>query len=767
MFASPSRMALLCSTTALILCLSFAGPSAAQDQSPTIVRSTAQDVTATDITLPLDPITVYSNRQSTSVRDVPASITVIGQREIESRGLSDMQEITRYTPGVTVSRQTSSADPFNSFSGFMIRGVGGNRVQMQVDGSRVAERIIDGTRDYLDFNFTKQVDVVKGPSSILWGADALGGVVAVTTLDPEDILAGRDRGGIARMSHDTLHAETSISTAFAQRFGQNVTALLGVARTTAHEAELSKARNDGGIYGCPRNLDFGATPCGELDPTDTAANRVLAKIVWAPSDSHRLEVSFDHLDRATEVQYDNVLGPVISSMTGLPTGEIVHDYKRDLDTKRSRIAVEHQWTPSLPWIDDVKTTLAFTPHSYDRRGTRWSTSAAGESIITRDRLAYSEDFYELDIQATSRFKTGAAEHELTWGFDGDHTTTDYSRADITKNLTTGTTTERRAGGFNFANAETNRADLYLQDKISLLHGALEITPGLRFATYRITPKPDADYATVAGKEPVTREDSEILGSLGALYRFGDGWQVWGHYGEGFKMPTAQQLYTSLPGTFFDLVPAPDLEPEYVKSLQLGTRRETARGYFGVTAFKADYSNFIQSFYNPVGTSDYTYRNLSEVRVWGLELEGQYALRDDLRLTGSAAWQKGRQRASAEDLETPHTLPPLAGTLGLSWDASQTLTFDVIGNFASGVRETANPTDFKPGGYATYDLFATWNVSDTAALNLGVKNLFDRRYFEANAATYSTTANTANAAQNPIELQTGAGRVFTASLDVKF
>lgn len=55
-------------------------------------------------------------------------------------------------------------DPFTTFGGFTIRGVGGNRIQMQVDGFRVPERIIDGSRDNLDFSFTKQVKIVSDPT---------------------------------------------------------------------------------------------------------------------------------------------------------------------------------------------------------------------------------------------------------------------------------------------------------------------------------------------------------------------------------------------------------------------------------------------------------------------------------------------------------------------------------------------------------------------------------------------------------------------------
>jgi hemoglobin/transferrin/lactoferrin receptor protein len=260
----------------------------------------------------------------------------------------------------------------------------------------------------------------------------------------------------------------------------------------------------------------------------------------------------------------------------------------------------------------------------------------------------------------------------------------------------------------------------------------------------------------------------VLKSLGVLYRFGEGWQVWGHYGEGFKMPTAQQLYTSLPGTTFDLIPAPGLEPEEVETIEIGLRREFDRGAFGATVFDSDYTNFIQSFYNPPGTTDYTYRNLSTVHVWGVEFEGAYEISDTLLLTGSASWQKGRQRAEPGDPETPHTLPPLMATLGLSWQVpNRNLTLDLVGTFAAAVKETANATDFKPAGYGLIDGYAKWEVAENAVLSLGVKNVFDKRYFEASAASYSTTASAAVAAQNPIELQTGPSRTLTLSLDMKF
>lgn len=709
----------------------------------------------------LSRVTLFADRQETAVLDVPAHVSVVTGADIERLGISDMQQLTRYLPGVTVARQTSATDPFNTFSGFTVRGVGGNRVQMLVDGSRVAERITDGTRDYLDLNFVRQVEVVRGPASVLWGADALGGIVAVETLDPEDVLKGRSMGGQGRLAYDSLNGSGTASGVFAQRWSDTFAVLAAVSRQSAHEARLSNARADGGLYGCPRNLAAGQLPCNKLDKMGTDSYRGMLKFVWTPSTEHRLELSADMMRRDTDVDYTRTLGRQTN-------GSTLSSYDRKLELTRHRFGVEHQWTPENGLLDSLKTSFAYAPHKYDRSGLQRGVTSARQAYTTEDLLGYSEDFYELDLQATKGFATGALSHELTFGFDGDYSTQDYVRRDRTTNLVTGAVTEARAGGFNFANAQTRRADIYAQDKIGLFDGKLELTPGLRFATYRIEPKPDADYKLVAGSPPFVRQDNELLKSLGALYRVDQTWSVWGKYGEGFKMPTAQQLYTSVPGAFFNLTPAMDLKPEYVRSLEAGARAELNDGYVAVTAFHARYTDFIQSFYNPPGTSDYTYRNLSKVQVWGIEVEGAYSLTQDLTATASLSWQKGIQNVSADADTTAHTLPPLTAVLGLSYAIPDyNLTLDAVTTLASPVYKVGEADGFKPGGYALLDLFASWKVSEMASFDVGVKNVFDTRYFEASAAGMTLRPTTSIASQNPLELQTGAGRTFSAAFNVKF
>ncbi|TYC51304.1 TonB-dependent hemoglobin/transferrin/lactoferrin family receptor [Rhodobacterales bacterium] len=712
-------------------------------------------------TVLLDTITVVAGRQPTTVLEVPGNVTVVREEDLQKYGIYDMQELTRYIPGVTVDRQTSATDPFNTFNGFNIRGVGGNRVLMLSDGSRIAESITDGTRDYLDFNFVRQVDVVRGPASVLWGADALGGVVAVETLDPEDLLQGRTMGGQGRLAYDTFNKYANASGAVAFRFSDTLSTMLAISRYTNSEPTLSNARADGGVYGCPRDFSAGQLPCNKFDPTHTEGIRGLAKAVWEPTNEHRFELSADLMQRNTDVDYTNGLGPQTS-------GDYVNDYDRFLDLSRNRYALEHTWTPESRLLDELKTVVAYAPHTYDRTGKKSGQTSGGDDFRTDDLLKYTEDFYELDIQATKTLETGPLAHELTFGFDGDYTALDYSRIDRTLNFTTGVSSETRGGGFNFANSNTTRADVYLQDVIGLFDDSLEITPGVRFATYRIEPEPDDDYQLVPGSEPRVREDTAFLKSLSALYRIDNTWSIWGKYGEGFKMPTAQQLYTSLPGTFFDLTPAPDLDPERVRSVEAGVRAQIDRGYVSVTGFYADYTDFIESFYNPPGTSEYTYRNLSSVEVWGVEMEGAYELTDTLTATGRLSWQQGVEKASADSDTVPHTLPPLTAIVGLSYVIPDyNLSFEAVTTLASPVYEVSDADSFKPGGYALLDVFGSWQFTEMASLDFGVKNVFDTRYFEASAAGRTLTPTSSVARQNPLELQTGPGRTFSASLNIKF
>ena len=78
--------------------------------------------------------------------------------------------------------------------GINIRGIGGNRVAILVDGVPLSDQFDTGsfsnaTRDFIDAGLIQNIEVLHGPASALYGSAAIGGVVAVRTPDPADIVS--------------------------------------------------------------------------------------------------------------------------------------------------------------------------------------------------------------------------------------------------------------------------------------------------------------------------------------------------------------------------------------------------------------------------------------------------------------------------------------------------------------------------------------------------------------------------------------------------
>lgn len=754
-------------------------PAPAQDTAPSATKTepttSTADASVAELRrrdpLKLDQVTIYATRTPKQVLDVPGNVTVIPGETIERQMITDMQELMRYEPGIDVDRQTSGTDPFNTFGGFNIRGVGANRVQIVIDGSRVPERITDGTRDYLDFDFVDQAEIIRGPGSVLWGSDALGGVVALETVDPEDLLeAGSNLNGRLSSNFDSFDNGLDNALTLAARAHPKVEILVGVSYDLAEEGKLSRARADGGIYGCPRNIAFGATPCDKLDPTDDESYRLLGKVVLRPMDDHRFELSADYFERETDVDFRQVLGPQFSSFTGLPTGEVITSRDRELDRYRQRFALEHQWQVGASFLDSLEWTVAYAPQGYERSGTERRLNAANEQEVEEDVLEFSEDFVELDVQLGSSFNVFGVSNVLTYGFDGDYTQTNYRRLDRLENLDTGAVTVTRAGGFNFANADTTRADIYIQNEMGFFDDRLVLLPGARVSHYRIDPNPDADFQIVPGSEPRNISETDVQFKFGATFHIDDNFSVYGLYAEGYKMPTAEQLFTSLPGAFFNLVPAPDLEPEEVVNYEIGLRGQFERGAFSVNGFYADYTNFIQSFFNPPGTNDFTFRNLSEVTIYGVETYGEVALTDEVSLNGSLAWMHADQVVEPGDDSIPFNVAPLTAVAGVTVRPKFVpgLRLDAVGTFADKPDRVSNDNLFVPGGYKVFDAYLAYDLTDSVRLTAAALNVTNERYFQwPFPNTFNRVVSDAVARTNPIELQTQPGRTFRVGIDVLF
>lgn len=753
-----------------------AGAQQAADRGP----DSREALTTAGPVVELDEISVVATRQSAQLLDIPGTVSVITRQQLQKNIVQDNLDLVRYQPGINVGRQTSATDPFGNVGTFTIRGVSGNRVQMQVDGTRMIERITDGNRNFVDLSLLKAVEIVRGPGSVLWGADAIGGIVAYRTLDPEDLLTNKDKPYAAQFetSFDSLNNNFTKTGIAAFQLSPEWQGLLAFSHRSYNEADLRKARADGGRWGCPRVPD--SIRCDTLNPLDAEVWNGLGKLVWRPTADHAFRLTGEAFssNSTADQRYD------FGRQT---TGAYNGPYIREQEQTRFRLSLAHEWEVKQRFLDQLKWQLSYSPQKRDLTSNRFQILANGQQQTTYDETNYEENFAQFDIQGTTRFGFLGTRHTLTYGFQGDRTRTDYEKYTITRNLTTGRQTTARGGGFNFANATTTRADLYVQDEIGLFNDRLTLTPGVRWANYTIDPRMNADYQVSPGAEPRKLDSSRFVPQVGALLKLDDTYSLYARYAEGFKMPTAQQLYMSLPGTSFNLVPNPNLKPEKVRSYEGGLRgqfdanRYMESAWFSLGAFYADYTNFIQSLVlAPGSTSDYTSRNLSSVEVWGVEASAEVHLTKEWSLNGSLSWQRGEQQAEPGARSTAYDgAIPLTGVLGVRWTKAEWgLQTEFTGTFAQGVSRTASADTYQPAGYAVFDAFVNWSPKvqdwgwtgiESVTLRAGVQNIFDKRYFDWPLGyAFGNKPNPATqAVQNPLELQTAPGRTFKISAQVKF
>ena len=202
-------------------------------------------------------VVVISSKYPVPLQEVVGSVDSISLEDMETRMVSDMADMLDKTIGVSVSRRNVSGRSYND--GISIRGLGGKRVNILIDGIRVADAYTGYGRDVVDVDLLKRVEILKGPSSALYGSDGLAGAVSYITKDPSDLAEFGDNYFSINTSYDEDNEQSKVSLLSA-RVGENFESLIQV---TARE--LSQ-------------LELGDNAILELDPFDGEQLSVLAKI---------------------------------------------------------------------------------------------------------------------------------------------------------------------------------------------------------------------------------------------------------------------------------------------------------------------------------------------------------------------------------------------------------------------------------------------------------------------------------------------------------
>ncbi|OYW91449.1 MAG: TonB-dependent receptor, partial [Caulobacterales bacterium 32-67-6] len=269
------------------------------------------DTPATDV----DPIIVIGTRSERLASRTPATVSVISADQIEAMLATDIKDLIRFEPGVSVPTSPArfslagSGAGRDGNSGFTIRGMGGDRVLIINDGVRLPSGFSFGAQavgrgDYNDLDMVKSVEILRGPASALYGSDGIAGAVAFTTKDPSDFLkSNQDFGARARAAYSSADEGWTESLAFAGRTG-SVSGLLAYTRRDHQETE-----NQGEVGGV-------GSARTQPNPQDFVSNAILGKLVWDVAPGHSLRLTYDHLDSEMDGDALTAQSATVLAVTG-------------------------------------------------------------------------------------------------------------------------------------------------------------------------------------------------------------------------------------------------------------------------------------------------------------------------------------------------------------------------------------------------------------------------------------------------------------------
>lgn len=733
--------------------LAAASPALAQEKPVQLAENSPRDI-----------VTVTATRTEQRTDEVPVTVTVITAEDIEDELVTDIKDLVRFEPGVSVRNSPArfgaalGATGRDGNAGFNIRGLEGNRVLIQTDGVRVPDSYAfgptaNGRGDYVDLDLLKSVEILRGPASALYGSDGVAGAVSFITRDPDDLVQeGRSFGVRARSAYSSADDSIANSLIGAVALG-DWSAMLAYTRRDSHEQE-----NQG-------TVETPDTRRTVANPIDDESDAYLGKLVWAPGDTHRFRLTVDQVKNDTTA--DVLSGQYWLPANGNPNPVIPGTAVLNLDaadtSERTRVTFDHKMTFSDAGLWRSTQWAIYNQDSKTRQFTFEDRNTSADR--TRDNY-FNNSVWGANGQVELGFDGGWAQHRLLVGADYSETEQDGIRSGTVP--TPPDTFPTRA----FPLTEYTLAGVFVQDEISLLDGTLKLYPAVRYDSYELTPKADPLYPTTVPTAP--SDDSQVSPKLGIVAWPVDWLGAFVNVGTGYKAPEPSQVNNAFSNLAFGYtsIPNPDLKPESSESYEAGIRTRNINLLGGewsgeVVAFAADYSDFIsQQIVSGGGIpSDpfvYQYINLTDVSVNGVEAKLNARWNNGFGLRIAASTADGEVQGG---VNTPlDTIDPAKVVTGVSYDSpSGVFGGQLIATFVDGkdLNAVSSAAYYRAKSFSTIDLTAYWNVTDWAALRVGAFNLTDEKY------TWWNDVRGVSSSSLVLDAYTQPGANYSASLTLKY
>lgn len=662
----------------------------------------------------IEEVIVVGARLPRPVPDVAASVDVISHDMLRETLAVRAADVVRYTPGVSVG---GAGTRFGDAE-LTIRGLSGNRVLTLIDGVAVADQFDIGdfsnaTQDYLVPEAISRVEILRGPASSLFGSDALGGVVAVLTRDPEEFLDGRPLRATTSALYDGADESRVLSGSIAARAGR-----------TAGVVHLSTLEG--------HELDHAAD--GAEDTLDRERDAVLAKVTHTLANGDRLRLRTDLFDERIDSDLASVLG---YGRRYANTTSLQGDDRRE----RRSFGVGYDFANGL--IDEGRIDLYVANTRVEQLSHELRSTARPPVAIARE-FDYEQDVVGLNADFERTFETGAVSQRIGWGIGGSRRDVEEYRNGLETNLASGRTTNVLLGESmpvrDFPNSTVDAWGAYVLDEIAW--GRLSVIPALRFDDYAMEADADARYLADNPSTPVVDLDERSLSpKLGLIHRTTEALSFFAQFAEGFRAPPFEDVNIGLDIPRFNIraIPNPDLEPESSRGLEVGARYDDAGVRASAAVFGVYYDDFIESKVNlgsdPVtGVLIFQSQNVARARLYGVEFDAEVELDrfvPGLSLAAAGNLTRGENRVTDEPL---NSVDPAELIVRARWRADDAISLGIAATWVDGQDEVdENNLDlFTPDSFVTIDAFATWRPATSVRVDAGIFNVFDDTHWRWSA-----------------------------------
>lgn len=665
----------------------------------------------------LDALSTSSAKSNASIYDAPGTVTVKSTAEMERQNINTPRDFVRDELGIAYGNQPTRGGGTN----FVIRGIGENRVRVEIDGVKVpdfpgtnAGSPTGFTRDFVDLDTLKRVEIMRGPASALYGSDALGGVVSFVTKDPADYLTLFNKDTYFSMKGGFDTADRSVITTMtgAARVG-NVDSMALVTRRWGHEV----------------------TPNGSRDanPQSYMTTSTLGKAVYHGLGSNQLKLTGEYVVRNTDTDVRSERGRFPSTFTR------VFDSTAADGNERARVSLEYHGSLNWWMADAIKTNFYATQVNREENSYLLRANSAAATAPNRLRLSnfqYEQTIFGGEVQfSATRFAFGA-KNMLTYGVSLEQTSTTRPRYRTEQNLVTGVVSTSVAGenypNKNFPDTETTMAAAYVQNIAQW--GDFRLIPAVRFDLYDLKVKPDALFnrSNITGVVVSDLTATAVSPKLGATYDLNKNYRLFGQYAHGFRAPPYDNANFGFRNTtsFYEILPSSGLKPETVDGVEGGVRGKFSNGSsFQFTGFYNKYKDFIDIVTlrasSPPALTQFQYQNVSNVTIYGWEAKGEWRFLPTWALFGSMAYAVG----SNEDTRAPiDSVDPFKVVGGIRYRGTEGWGGELRTTWVAQKDRVSAPGILAVPAHTTVDALVSYETAPFMTINAGVFNIFDESYF---------------------------------------